>query len=103
MLGIVISAALLMVLVKVVASEDADPEFWSMVGVALVMTVAGFACEVGLGETLGPAASLPSLLILPPLLIYCCGISFKQAMIVSALYFGVLFALGFGLAMLMTA
>ncbi len=103
MLGIVISAALLMVLVKVVASEDADPEWWSMVGVALVMAVAGFACRIGLGETLGSAASLPPLVILPPLLMYCCGISVKQAMIVTGLYFGVLLAMGFGLAMLMSA
>ncbi len=72
-----------------------------MAGVALAMAVVGFACQIGLTEMLGAAASLPSLLVLPPLLMYCCGINVKQAMIVTALYFGVLLALGFGLAMLM--
>lgn len=82
MCGILLSAFILMVLVKVVAKEDAEPEFWPMAGVVLVVTVASFAGQL----LLGPFGGLAGIIVLPPALVYVCEVSMKQAIIVTVLY-----------------
>lgn len=97
MLGILISAAILMLLVKVVAQDDAEPEFWPMAGVALISSVASIAARVALSETLGAFAFLIGDIVLIPALMWIAGISLKQSAIVAGLYLVVQIVLAFAL------
>ena len=86
MLGIMISACLLMVLVKVVAKEDAESEFWPMAGVALISVLASFGAGVAFSEAVGEFSFLIGGLVLVPTLMWIAKITFKQSAIVTGLY-----------------
>jgi|GEM_PF-4128103 len=103
MCGILLSAVILLLLVKLVARDDAEPEFWPMAGVALVVTLAGLAGRLLLTDVLGPSAGLLGIPVLAPALVYACEISWKQAIIVTVLYVVVIVGLTFGLALLLVA
>lgn len=105
MCSILISAAILLVLVKLVAS-DSDPEFWPMAGVALIVMLASLAGDQLLTDFLGGFGGLLGILALPPALIWICGVTLKQALAITGLYVVVqvvlivLLALIFGAALM---
>lgn len=86
MLGIMISACILMVLVKVVAREDAESEFWPMAGVALISVLASFGARVAFTEVVGEFSFLIGDIVLIPALMWIAGITLKQSAIVAGLY-----------------
>ena len=98
MCGILLSAVILMVLVKIVAKDYADPEFWPLLGVVIVVTLAGIAGDLLLTPLLGPFAGLTGIVVLVPALSWACDLPLKQALIVTALY--VLVNVGLALAII---
>lgn len=101
MLGILISAAVLVMLVKIVAQDDAEPDFWPMAGVALISGLASAGANISLSDTLGPFAFLVGDVVLIPALMWVADISLKHSTIVAGIYLLFQIALGVVFAMLL--
>jgi hypothetical protein len=93
--SLIIDAVVLMVLLWTIAPTNAPLEFERLFWIALAVAVVGFALEILLGSL---PALVPQILagaFLCWLLVQYCNVTFRQAAIVSSLYFVLEILIGF--------
>lgn len=106
MIGILISAAILVALLRGFLEDDTS--IWEGIGISLLAGIPGRLVQVGIEAALGtiPAVligSVVSVLILGVVISWWKGADFRTSLIISAIYFGINIAIGICFALLFAA